>query len=636
MVFIALGSLALAAAARQIARLRRFTSGEQRRVFWGFLFASPWIIGFVIFVVGPALTSLYYSFTDYKLGDPINWVGLDNYRTLLTGAGAHGRRFQQAMFNSFYYALIGVPLQIGAALGMAVLLNQALKGIRVFRLIFYIPVILAGGPAILLAWRYMLTSNGGFINVVLQKLASSFFVFDWLYRGFIYVVESFNGFYAGISRGEPLGALQYMFPALIGTLVLLTLVRGEWEVGKQTRAWRAAEIIGFGTAGIAIANGIIAQPIDVLWTYVCGIVALVAIMLYAHQGKKALMRLFQVGGLIVFALGLVFTLAQADFAAGIPGQYLLALALVLVLLIYTFIGSWNRGKYTVLAVAAAVMVVIVLVRAAPGQLDGGRAVGVARYLVFSSALEQPDNLNYLQKVYPANLMSSLWIYGLVAVTLGGIALLNNRYPRIQKPLMMIALIFFALLTIGSLLDGVRYFRAFDDLAAATGAKNFHFALFNNAVAQFPDKDRVPLWMTNELWSKPSLILITMWSSGAGMLIFLAALKGVPKVFYESAEVDGANRWQKFYKITLPMISPALFYNLVIGVIASLQTFETVYILQTQQTQDSLASAAYFLFNRTFRELVIGQGSAVAWILVVIIVALTVLQFRYSRWVYYEA
>ncbi|HEX2906331.1 MAG TPA: sugar ABC transporter permease [Phototrophicaceae bacterium] len=121
-----------------------------------------------------------------------------------------------------------------------------------------------------------------------------------------------------------------------------------------------------------------------------------------------------------------------------------------------------------------------------------------------------------------------------------------------------------------------------------------------------------------------------------MLIFLAALKGVPGSLYEAAEVDGANRWQKFFKITLPMISPAMFYNVVIGMIAALQTFDTIYILQTTQTQDSLASAAYFLFNRTFREGIIGQGAAVSWILAVIIVLLTVLQFRYSKWVHYEA
>jgi len=102
-------------------------------------------------------------------------------------------------------------------------------------------------------------------------------------------------------------------------------------------------------------------------------------------------------------------------------------------------------------------------------------------------------------------------------------------------------------------------------------------------------------------------------------------------------VDGANAVQKFFRITLPLISPAMFYNIVIGVIGALQTFDSVYILQTPTTQASLASAAFQLFQRTFLQLAIGEGAAMSWILVIIILTLTMLQFRYSRsWVYYEA
>src|SRR5262249_28977144 len=156
LVFILVSSLALGYLARLIARWRGATKATQRKVFVGYSFAGPWIIGFLIFVLGPALVSFYYSFTNYKLGEPIQWIGLENYRSLLIGTGTEVQQFSQAMFNSFYYALIGVPLQIVMALGMALLLNRELPGIRVFRTIFYLPVILAGGPAILLAWRYML------------------------------------------------------------------------------------------------------------------------------------------------------------------------------------------------------------------------------------------------------------------------------------------------------------------------------------------------------------------------------------------------------------------------------------------------------------------------------------------------
>ncbi len=147
-------------------------------------------------------------------------------------------------------------------------------------------------------------------------------------------------------------------------------------------------------------------------------------------------------------------------------------------------------------------------------------------------------------------------------------------------------------------------------------------------------------MDNELWSKPALILITVWSSGAGMLIFLAALKGVPRQLYEAAEVDGASQIQRFFSITLPLISPAMFYNIIIGVIAALQTFDTIYIMVNNAGGNlligQLQSAAYFLYARTFTQGQIGQGAAISWILAVIILTATVLQFRYSRWVYYEA
>ncbi|MCZ2096946.1 MAG: sugar ABC transporter permease, partial [Anaerolineae bacterium] len=258
------------------------------------------------------------------------------------------------------------------------------------------------------------------------------------------------------------------------------------------------------------------------------------------------------------------------------------------------------------------------------------------YLTVQSAIAQPGDLDYLETDFAESTPAALWLYGAVVLVLGGLALANNRYPRAHRTVVYVGVVVFGLLALSSVIDGVRYFRAFDEIALAAGKSNFHFSLFNSSIAQFPDQTRVPLWQTNPLWSKPSLILITMWSSGAGMLIFLAALKGVPRQLYESAEVDGANKWQQFWKITMPMISPALFYNVVIGVIAALQTFDTIYILQTPNTENTLASAAYFLFVRTFRQLEIGQGAAVSWILAVIIVLATVLQFRYSRWVHYEA
>jgi ABC-type sugar transport system permease subunit len=316
--------------------------------------------------------------------------------------------------------------------------------------------------------------------------------------------------------------------------------------------------------------------------------------------------------------------------------YIVALVVGTVPLVYSRVGRWSRSKSWILTAVAVIFAAIVFTRVIPGQLDAGRPWIIPRYLVMTSGLEDAESQDYLEDVFPADTLSSLWIYGAVAGVLFITLLLEDKKPRARRYLLYGSLVFFTLLMIGSFMDGVRYFDAFERIAEEEGARNYHFARFRDSMAVFPDSNRNPAWMTSELWTKSSLILITMWSSGAGMLIFLAALKGVPQSLYEAAEVDGASRVQKFFKITLPMISPAMFYNVVIGMIAALQTFEAVYILRTPDTTDSLASAAYYLYERTFRQLAIGEGSAMSWILALIIVTLTIMQFRYSEWVHYEA
>ncbi len=633
-IFIIVTSVALGHAARSVAKWRGLSQAEQRKVYWGFMFAGPWIVGFFIFVVGPALASLYYSFTDYKLGEPMDWVGLANYRQFLLGEGAHGRRFTQAMFNSFYYALVGVPLQIVAALGMAMLLNKEMPGIRIFRMIFYLPVILAGGPAILLAWRYMLATNGGFINITLQNFAHSFVLFDYVYRAFIYVVESFNGFYIGLTRGDPIGPLKYTLPAILAVLFIAPAASGDWSHNKKIAARRGAEIIGLIAFFYLASKGLVLDPIDPAWILFGGLIVTLGILVSAHNGRYVAVRTWQYASLSAFGLSLLLTAARPD-AAELAGQ-LIALGAVVALVAGSFLGGWSRTKMVAFGAVAVLLAIGLFVHLIPGQLDGGRLGIIPAYLSFGSTIEHPDDLEYLKEIYPQDTMSAMWFYGLAAAVLFGAVLLDGKHPRARKYLLYGGLIFFALIALSSLLDGIAYFRAFEEIAAAEGKPVYHFSMFRNAIEEFPDSDRLPMWMGSELWSKPALVLITMWSSGSGMLIFLAALKGVPRELYEAAEVDGANAVQKFFKITLPMISPAMFYNVVIGIIAALQTFDTIYILQNTQTESSLRSAAYFLFTRTFRELAIGQGAAVSWILVIITVTLTVFQFRYSSWVYYEA
>ncbi len=158
---------------------------------------------------------------------------------------------------------------------------------------------------------------------------------------------------------------------------------------------------------------------------------------------------------------------------------------------------------------------------------------------------------------------------------------------------------------------------------------------------FPNADRVPLWLGADgiafLWNKPSVVVIMMWSAGAMMLIYLAALSGVPRTLYEAARVDGASPWHQFRHITLPMIAPATFYNLIIGTIATLQIFEPAVTLVRDGGQNqSLYFVAYYLWRATFRFNQIGYGAAMSWVLLAIVLVLTFVQFRLSnRWVYYE-
>ncbi len=636
-VFIIITSVLLGHMMRLLAKLRGLSEGEQRKVFWGFTFAGPWIVGFLIFVVGPSLASLYYSFTDYKVGKDISWIGLENYRELLLGEGAQGRRFKQALFNSFYYALIGVPLQILAALSMAMLLNRDIRGIRFFRTTFYLPVILAGSPAALLAWRYMLSSNGGFINVMLQKFADSFFVFDYIYRFFIYAVEGFNGFYTGITRSDPIGPLKYTLPAFFGVFLLVTLL-GEWSEGKRVWAWRSAQVLGLVILAYTVPPGLMHVPVNISWSFIGGLTVLGMILLNVSAHRQGFVKAWQFGALALFAISFFLTLESSDFKMTEGNQnYLLAMVVAVVPIVASLFGAWTQTKIRLVIAAIAMFALIVFIRTLPNQFDDGKLTLLLKYLTLQSALEDKTSVDYLEEVYPVKTFSSLWVYGLAAAVLVGVALLGEKYKNARRYLTYGALAFFTLFMVGSFLDGRAYFQAFEDIAEAEGKPAYHFAIFRQETSEFPENSEVPLWMTNELWAKPSLILITMWSSGAGMLIFLAALKGVPPQLYEAAEVDGANDIQKFFKITLPLISPAMFYNIVIGIIAALQTFESIYILQRPDgNQDSLASAAFFLFVRTFRQLDIGQGAAASWILAVVIVVLTILQFRWSSsWVNYE-
>jgi multiple sugar transport system permease protein len=164
--------------------------------------------------------------------------------------------------------------------------------------------------------------------------------------------------------------------------------------------------------------------------------------------------------------------------------------------------------------------------------------------------------------------------------------------------------------------------------------NPEFGLLNTFLANFGIKG--PMWLLHSKWALPALIIMSLWGVGAGMLVYLAGLQGIPTDLYEAAEVDGAGQWKRFLHITVPQMTPVLFFNLIMGIIGSFQVFTAGYIM----TQGGPRYATYFyvlyLYNNAFQYFRMGYASAMAWVLAVIILVFTLLVFRSSTaWVYYE-
>jgi len=149
----------------------------------------------------------------------------------------------------------------------------------------------------------------------------------------------------------------------------------------------------------------------------------------------------------------------------------------------------------------------------------------------------------------------------------------------------------------------------------------------------------PNWLQDERWILPALILVGVWGVGNAMLTILATMQGVPTELYEAASVDGANAWVKWRNITLPMISPVIFYNLVLSVIGLMRYFDVPYIL-TRGTGQPGTSAYFFnmhLYKTAFTYADMGYGSALAWLIFIVSMALTIILFASARrWVYYAS
>lgn len=146
----------------------------------------------------------------------------------------------------------------------------------------------------------------------------------------------------------------------------------------------------------------------------------------------------------------------------------------------------------------------------------------------------------------------------------------------------------------------------------------------------------PDWLLRPRWSKPALVIMSLWGAGGAMLIFLAALQNVPSQLYEAARIDGAGAWRQFLSITVPQVSPAIFLNLVMGIIGSFQVFTQAYLMTNGGPQKSTLFYVLYLYNRAFQDFEMGYASVLAWVLFAIILGFTLLVVRSGKiWVHYE-
>jgi multiple sugar transport system permease protein len=224
------------------------------------------------------------------------------------------------------------------------------------------------------------------------------------------------------------------------------------------------------------------------------------------------------------------------------------------------------------------------------------------------------------------------------------------YAAFSIPISMITALFLAIL-LNEATYGIGFFRTsfyiptiVSSVAAAvlwTWILNPRFGPINGALSVFGIKG--PGWFSDPKYVLWGLIIMSSWSVGGQMLIFLAGLKGIPQQLYEAAQLDGAGRVARFWNVTIPMLSPTIFFNLVMAVIGAFQTFDTAFVISTARAGTlggPLKSTLFYMINLysvAFGQQRMGYGTALAWILFLIIFVLTMITLRTSAlWVYSEA
>jgi multiple sugar transport system permease protein len=218
------------------------------------------------------------------------------------------------------------------------------------------------------------------------------------------------------------------------------------------------------------------------------------------------------------------------------------------------------------------------------------------------------------------------------------------YTVLSVPLGLVFSFFLAML-ISRELPGISIFRTIyylPSIVPAVASATLWAWIFNtefgllNAFMRDVGASKVP-WLQDPNYALPSFIFMSLWGgAGGAMIIFLAGLQGIPDVYYEAAEIDGAGRWAKLWNITLPLMSPVIFFNLVIGFINSFQVFTSAYLITNGGPENSTLFLVLYIYRTAFQGLNMGYAAVLSWLLFFILMGLSVLIFRYiGTRIYYE-
>lgn len=218
------------------------------------------------------------------------------------------------------------------------------------------------------------------------------------------------------------------------------------------------------------------------------------------------------------------------------------------------------------------------------------------------------------------------------------------YTLVRTPLVILGSLLLAMI-VSKAVRGVRIFRTIYFIPSIISGVilsvlwmwllNPEYGLINSTLQFFGLQG--PLWLIDPRWSKPAIILMSVWSLGGGrMLVFLAAIQNVPQHYYEAVEMDGGGWWARFRHVTLPFISPVLFLWFILEVIGALQVFVEAYVMTKGGPLNSTLFYNLYLYNKAFDDFDMGYASALAWLLFLLAGIITFVQFRISRkWVYYS-